>query len=154
MTTVSAKASEIQREWFVIDVEDIVLGRAASETSKIILGKHKPTYTPHVDCGDNVIIINAEKVALKGNKLEGKKYYRHTGHPGGIKEETPASIFSGKRPEKVFEKAVERMIPRNKLGRKKIKKLFVYAGPEHPHAAQNPKEIKLEDQNPKNKKIR
>ncbi len=153
MTTVSAKPKELQRDWFVIDAENLVLGRLATEVAKILRGKHKPIYTPNQDCGDNVIIINAEKVALTGKKLTDKKYYWHTGHPGGIKERTPEAIFRGKHPQRVVELAVRRMISRNTLGRQMMTKLHVYAGAEHPHAAQQPKTLDLAAQNSKNKRV-
>lgn len=152
MKTVSAKPQEIQRDWFVVDAENLVLGRLATEVAKILRGKHKPIYTPHVDCGDNVIIINADKVALTGKKLTDKKYFWHTGYPGGIKERTPEAIFRGKHPQRVVEQAVKRMISRNKLGTQMMRKLHVYAGAEHPHTAQQPKTLDIASQNRKNVK--
>ncbi|MDB2414361.1 50S ribosomal protein L13 [Rickettsiales bacterium] len=152
MSTYSAKPSEIERKWFVIDAEDLILGRVASEVSMILRGKRKATYTPSMDCGDNVIVINAGKIALTGNKLQDKKYYWHTGYPGGIKERNAAKILGDKYPERVFIKAVERMISRNPLGRAQMRKLHVYSGSEHPHAAQKPEVIDFGAQNKKNKK--
>lgn len=154
MKTYTAKLSDIEKNWYIIDAKDIVLGRMAAEVAKILRGKHKTTYTPHMDCGDNVIIINAEKVHLTGKKLSDKKYYRHTGYPGGIKEATPEKIFEGKNPEKVVKLAVKRMISRNKLGSKQMSHLYVYAGEEHPHTAQTPEVIDIASKNIKNNKTR
>ncbi|MGE5453887.1 MAG: 50S ribosomal protein L13 [Methylocystaceae bacterium] len=137
MKTYMAKPEEIQRKWFVIDAEGQSLGRLASEVATILRGKHTPYYTPHVDTGDFVIVINAEKVVLTGNKLKQKKYYYHTGYPGGIKE-VPYEIMMVKRPEKAVELAVKGMLPHNRLGRAQFKKLKVYRGTEHPHNAQKP----------------
>ena len=136
----------------MIDADGVVLGRLASEVAKIIRGKHKPTYTPHIDCGDHVVIINAEKVHLTGRKRENKVYYWHTGHPGGIKGRTAAKILDGAHPERVIEKAVERMVPRGPLGRDQMRKLRVYAGAEHPHEAQQPAVFDFASRNPKNKR--
>ncbi|MBR7158880.1 MAG: 50S ribosomal protein L13 [Alphaproteobacteria bacterium] len=151
MKTISTKPAEVVRKWYLIDAEGLVLGRLASQIAKILRGKHKATYTPHIDCGDNVIVINAEKVHLTGNKLMDKVYYHHTGFPGGIK-----GITAGKQleahPERVLIKAVERMISRNKLGRAQMTKLHVYAGPEHPHAGQVPEVLDIASMNPKNKR--
>jgi large subunit ribosomal protein L13 len=152
MKTFSLKASEIQKNWLLIDAEGVVLGRLAAEVSKILRGKHKPEYTPHLDCGDNVIIINAEKVRLTGNKLADKKFYWHTGHPGGIKEKTAGEMITGNKPEQVIQNAVRRMITRNPLGRQQLSNLYVYAGTEHPHAAQQPKALDIAGKNPKNKR--
>ncbi|MGB4503824.1 MAG: 50S ribosomal protein L13 [Syntrophaceticus sp.] len=135
--TYMAKPEEVQRKWYLIDAEDKTLGRLATEVARILRGKHKPTYTPHVDTGDHVIVINADKVKVTGNKFEDKLYYRHTGYPGGLKVTNFATLFRSK-PEQVIEKAVWGMIPHNRLGRSVIKKLRVYRGPNHPHAAQNP----------------
>lgn len=132
-----AKANEIERKWYVIDAEGKVLGRLASEIASVLRGKRKPIFTPHVDCGDFVIVINADKVVLTGNKLNQKIHAYHTGYPGGRKEIVYAEMME-KRPEKVIELAVKRMLPKNRLGRKMIKKLKVYTGSEHPHAAQAP----------------
>ena len=150
--TYSAKPSEIERKWYVFDAEDIVLGRLASKVSMLLRGKHKPTYTPNLDCDDNVIIINAEKVHLTGKKIEDKKYYWHTGYPGGIKERNVRKIIEGKFPERIVGKAIERMISRCPLGREQMRKLHIYAGPEHPHAAQKPITVNFAEKNRKNKK--
>ncbi len=152
MKTYSAKPSEVEKTWFVIDAENLVLGRLASQVSKILRGKHKPSYTPHMDCGDNVIIVNAKKVRLTGKKLADKTYYRHTGHPGGIKARTAGEILEGKHPERVVIKAIERMVPRGPLGRQQMKNLRVYAGSEHPHEAQQPETLDVGAMNPKNKR--
>lgn len=152
MKTFSAKSSEVKHGWIVIDADGVVLGRLAAEVAKILRGKHKPIFTPHIDCGDNVVIVNAEKVHLTGKKMSDKVYYRHTGHPGGIKSRTPASIMAGKHPERVVEKAVERMLPRNTLGRNQMRKLKVYSGAEHPHEAQAPVVLDLAARNSKNKR--
>ncbi len=135
--TFMAKPEGIQRKWYVIDAEEKILGRLATEVARILRGKHKPTFTPHIDTGDHVIVINADKVKVTGNKFEDKKYYHHTGYPGGIKMKNFASILRSK-PERVIEKAVWGMVPHNRLGRQVIKKLQVYRGPDHPHAAQCP----------------
>tara|TARA_B100000676_G_C17714597_1_gene648081 strand:- start:243 stop:707 length:465 start_codon:yes stop_codon:yes gene_type:complete len=150
--TYSAKPSDVERKWCVIDAEGLVLGRMASIISMRLRGKHKPTYTPHIDCGDHVIVINAEKVELTGNKRVDKIYYRHTGYPGGIKSQTAEKILEGKQPEKVVIKAVERMISRNPLGAQQMRKLHVYAGVDHPHEAQKPEVLDVGLMNPKNKK--
>ena len=136
----------------MIDAEGLVVGRLASLVAMRLRGKHKATYTPHVDDGDNVIIINADKVVFTGNKRADKKYYWHTGHPGGIKERTAAQLLDGRFPERVVEKAIERMIPRGPLGRRQMKNLRVYAGAEHPHEAQNPEVIDIASKNSKNKR--
>lgn len=151
MSTVSAKPGEVARDWNVIDADGLVLGRLASQIAMRLRGKHKPMFTPHVDCGDHIVVINAEKVVLTGNnKLEHKIYYRHTGYPGGIKQRTAREILEGKFPERVIEKAVERMMPKNKLARAAIKKLHVYAGPDHPHASQQPQPLDIAAMNNKN----
>ncbi len=136
---------DVRKQWFLIDAEDVVLGRLASNVSKILRGKHKANYTPHVDCGDNVIIINAEKVKLTGNKLSGKKYYWHTGYPGGIKETTAKKIIEGKNPDKIIRLAVQRMIPKGPLGRQQISNMKVYCGESHPHDSQAPKKFNIID---------
>lgn len=141
-TTIMAKPHEVERKWFVVDAEGKTLGRLASEVAKILRGKHKPIYTPHVDTGDHVIIINAEKVFLSGRKLDQKMYRRHSGFPGGLKEMTYRKLMSEK-PELAVFKAVKGMIPHNRLGRQMIKKLRVYRGPEHPHQAQQPEVLEL-----------
>ncbi|HHY14451.1 MAG TPA: 50S ribosomal protein L13 [Firmicutes bacterium] len=142
MKTYVAKPQEIERKWYVVDAEGQVLGRMAAQVAAILKGKHKPIYTPHVDTGDHVVIINAEKVHLTGNKLQGKKYFRHSGYVGGIKSTTAGELLK-RHPERVIEKAVWGMIPHNRLGRQMIKKLKVYAGPDHPHQAQMPENLEL-----------
>jgi large subunit ribosomal protein L13 len=141
MTTFVAKPAEVQKKWVMIDAKGLVVGRLATHVALRLRGKHLPIFTPHVDCGDNVIIINAEKVVFTGKKREKKVYYHHTGHIGGIKERTAKSIFEGKFPQRIVEKAVERMLPRGPLGRRQLGNLRVYAGPDHPHEAQNPEII-------------
>ena len=150
--TSSSKPSEVVKKWILIDAEGVVLGRLASIVANRLRGKHKPTYTPHIDDGDNVIIINAGKVKLTGNKADGEKFYWHTGHPGGIKERTWGKILGSAHPERLLEKAVERMVPRGPLGRKQMKNLKVYAGAEHPHEAQQPEALDVAAMNPKNKR--
>ncbi len=152
MKTYSAKAADIEKKWLLIDAEDVVLGRLASQVAKILRGKHKPSFTPHMDCGDNVIVVNAAKVRLTGNKTADKTYYWHTGYPGGIKQRTVAQILAGAYPERVLEKAVQRMVPRGPLGRQQMKNLRVYPGPEHPHEAQKPETVDVGAWNPKNKR--
>lgn len=140
--TISANAATANKEWVVVDASGAVLGRLASKVAKLARGKYKPNYTPHVDCGDNVIIINADKIVLTGNKWEGRKFYTHSGYPGGQKEHTPASVFA-KSPERLILKAVKGMLPKNRLGSKLLTNVRVYTGSEHPHEAQNPKVIDL-----------
>ncbi|MCU0893788.1 MAG: 50S ribosomal protein L13 [Rhodospirillales bacterium] len=152
MKTYSAKAADIERKWFVIDADGVVLGRLATIVADRLRGKHKPIYTPHVDTGDHVIVVNAEKVKLTGRKREDKVFYWHTGHPGGIKGRSIGQILDGKYPNRVVEKAVERMVPRNPLGRQMMRKLKVYAGAEHPHEAQQPVLLDVAQLNPKNKR--
>ena len=152
MKTYSARPAEIEKKWLLIDAEDVVLGRLASQVANLLRGKHKTTYTPHMDCGDHVIVINAEKVSLTGKKKADKIYHWHTGHPGGIKERSAGRILEGKHPERVVQKAVERMVPRGPLGRQQLKNLRVYAGAEHPHAAQSPTVMDFGAQNPKNRR--
>ena len=152
MKTYSAKPSEIERNWYVIDADGVVLGRMAAIIATRLRGKHKTTYTPHMDCGDNIIVINAEKVKLTGNKRTDKTYYWHTGYPGGIKSRTAGAILEGKQPERVVEKAVERMVSRNPLGRRQMKKLHVYAGDKHPHESQQPKVLDVAAMDSKNKR--
>ncbi|SEA08200.1 LSU ribosomal protein L13P [Desulfuromusa kysingii] len=142
MSTLVAKEQDIIRDWFVVDLEDVVLGRAATEIARVLRGKHKPIYTPSVDTGDFVVVLNADKIRLTGNKMADKKYYHHTGFQGGIKEISAEKLLQ-KKPEMLVETAVKGMLPKNKLGRKMFRKLKVYAGGEHPHAAQQPKELKL-----------
>jgi large subunit ribosomal protein L13 len=153
MKTYSAKPSDIVKTWILIDADGLVLGRLASIIASHLRGKHKTTFTPHMDCGDNVIVINAEKVHVTGNKLEGKVFHWHTGHPGGIKEKTWGKILGGKHPERLIEKAVERMVPRGPLGRAQMKNLRVYAGAKHEHEAQQPVVLDVAKMNPKNKRV-
>src|SRR3990167_8358322 len=152
MKTISIKPADVKKKWLLIDAQDLVLGRLAVVVVNILRGKNKPTFTPHVDCGDNIVVINAEKVKLTGNKLQDKKFYWHTGYPGGIKERTIGSILEGKHPERVIEKAVERMIPRGPLGRQIMSNLKIYAGTNHPHAGQNPQVLDVAALNTKNKR--
>ena len=144
--TISVNAGTANKEWYLIDATDAVLGRLASQVAKILRGKNKPSYTPHVDCGDNVIIINAEKVVLTGNKLTDKLYTRHTGYPGGQRHTSPAAVLKV-HPERVIEHAVRGMLPKNRLGRAVLKNLHLYAGTEHKHEAQQPKVIDLNSLN-------
>jgi large subunit ribosomal protein L13 len=150
MKTYSAKPSEIEKKWILIDAEGLVVGRLASIVALRLRGKHKPTFTPHMDCGDNVIIINAAKAVLTGDKLKKKVYYHHTGYIGGIKERTAGAIMAGKFPERVVEKAIERMLPRGPLGKRQLSNLRVYPGTEHPHEAQQPVTLDVGKMNPKN----
>jgi large subunit ribosomal protein L13 len=150
MKTYSAKASEIEKKWVVIDAEGLVVGRLASIIAMRLRGKHKPTYTPHMDCGDNVIVINAAKIVLTGAKLKKKIYYHHTGYIGGIKERSAGAILAGKFPERIVEKAVERMVPRGPLGRRQMSNLKVYPGADHPHEAQTPEKLDVGVMNAKN----
>jgi large subunit ribosomal protein L13 len=152
MTTYSAKPAEIEKKWVMIDATGLVVGRLATVVAMRLRGKHKPTYTPHVDDGDNVIIINADKVVLTGRKRDQKVYHHHTGYIGGIKDRTARSILEGKFPQRIVEKAVERMLPRGPLARRQLANLRVYAGSEHPHAAQQPEPLDVAAMNPKNKR--
>lgn len=152
MKTYSIKPSEIEKKWLIVDAEDVVLGRLASQIALRLRGKHKPSFTPHMDCGDNVIVINADKVKLTGNKREQDIFYWHTGYPGGIKQRSKGQILDGKFPERVVEKAVQRMLPKGPLGRKQLKNLRVYAGTEHGHEAQKPEVLDIAAMNPKNKR--
>lgn len=153
MSTPFLRKEDAKKDWVIIDATDVTLGRLAAFTAKRLLGKHKPTYTPHTDGGDNVVVINAEKVRVTGKKLEQNKLFWHTGYPGGIKERTWGETLAGKHPERLVQKAVERMMPRKSvLGRKQISCLRVYIGSEHPHAPQNPKVIDFASLNPKNKR--
>lgn len=152
MKTFSQKPAEVEKSWIVIDATDLVPGRLASFVANRLRGKHKPTFTPHVDDGDNVIIVNAEKVAFTGKKFSDKKYYWHTGYPGGIKERTAKALLEGRFPERVVQKAVERMMPGGPLSRRQMKNLYVYAGPDHKHEAQQPTAIDMAALNPKNKR--
>ncbi len=150
MKTFSATPADIDKKWILIDAEGVVLGRLASIVAMRLRGKHKASFTPHMDMGDNVIIINADKVQLTGKKRDDKKFYWHTGHPGGIKERTMRQIIEGEHPERVVIKAVQRMLPGNKLSRKQMTNLRVYAGTEHGHEAQNPEVLDVKSMNPKN----
>jgi large subunit ribosomal protein L13 len=151
--TSSAKAAEIEKKWVVIDAKGLVVGRLASLISVRLRGKHKPAFTPHLDDGDNIIVINAEKVVLTGRKRDQKIYYHHTGYPGGIKERSAKFILEGRFPERIVEKAVERMLPRGPLGRRQLGNLRVYKGSEHPHAAQNPVTLDVASLNRKNARL-
>ena len=150
MKTYSAKPSDIDKAWIVIDADGIVLGRLATVVASRLRGKHKPQFTPHMDTGDNVIVVNAEKVQLTGRKRTAKTYYRHTGYPGGIRSTTADKVLEGKHPERVVLKAVQRMLPGNRLSRKLMTNLRVYAGPDHPHEAQKPEAINVAAMNSKN----
>ena len=141
--TYSAKPAEIEKKWVLIDAEGLVVGRLAALVATRLRGKHRPNFTPHVDCGDNVIIVNAEKVALTGHKLAQKRYHWHSGYPGGIKNRTAGEVLEGRFPQRIIEKAVERMLPRGPLGRQQLKNLKVYAGSQHPHAAQQPEIVDI-----------
>lgn len=148
--TYSAKPAEVEKKWVVIDGAGLVVGRLATIIALRLRGKHKATFTPHVDDGDNIIVVNAEKVVFTGRKREQKVYHYHTGYPGGIKERSAKFILEGRFPERIVEKAVQRMLPRGPLGRKQLGNLRVYKGPEHPHAAQNPQPLDVAALNPKN----
>src|SRR6201988_2635362 len=150
MKTFSAKPAEVEKKWVLIDAEGLVVVRLASIVALRLRGKHKPTFTPHVDCGDNVIVINPAKVVLTGRKVEQKVYYKHTGYIGGIKERTAKSILTGRFPERIVEKAIERMLPPGPLGRRQLGNLRVYPGPDHPHAAQQPEKVDVGAMNRKN----
>mgnify|MGYP002820055825 CR=1 FL=1 len=152
MKTYSAKPSEVEAKWWIIDAEDVVLGRMAAIIANRLRGKHKPMYTPNIDCGDHVVVINAEKVRLTGNKRDDKTYYWHTGYPGGIKSRTADKYLSSEQSDVVVRKAVERMLPKTKMGREQYRKLKVYAGAEHPHEAQQPEVLDLASMNAKNKR--
>jgi len=154
MNTYSAKPSGIEKKWVLIDANGLVVGRLAALIATRLRGKHKPMFTPHMDCGDNVIVINAAKALLTGNKLKDKVYYWHTGYIGGIKERTAGAIMSGKHPERVVEKAVERMLPRGPLGRRQLANLRVYPGADHPHEAQQPQALDVGALNAKNANYR
>lgn len=152
MKTYSAKLSEIQRKWYLIDAQDLVLGRLASIVAAKLRGKHKTTYSTNLDCGDHVIVINAEKIFITGKKMENKKFFWHTGFAGGIKETTPRKTLESKNPERVLERAVTRMLPRNNMGRHQLTKMHLYVGPNHPHEAQKPETLDVAALNIKNKK--
>ena len=151
-TTLSLKPSEVNKDWVLIDAEGLVLGRLASIIATRLRGKHKPQFTPHVDCGDNVVVVNAGKVRITGNKAEQSIFYYHTGYPGGIKGRSIRQTLESKHPERVLEKAVERMITRGPLQRQQMKHLHIYAGPEHPHDGQQPKPLDIAAMNAKNKR--
>ena len=153
MKTYAMKPADVEKNWVLIDAEGLVVGRLASVIATRLRGKHLPAYTPHVDCGDHVVVINAEKVVFTGNKLTDKKFYWHTGYPGGIKERTMEKLLGGAHPERVLMKAVERMMPKDSpLARKQMTNLKIYAGTEHPHEAQQPKPLDVAAMNPKNKR--
>ena len=143
MKTYTAKKEDIERQWFIVDATDQTLGRMASQIAAVLRGKHKPIFTPHMDTGDFVIVVNAEKIHVTGNRLDDKMYYRHSGYPGGLRQKSLRQMLQDK-PEDVIYEAVRRMLPKNNLGRQMLKKLKVYAGPEHPHEAQQPVELELE----------
>ncbi|WP_017671654.1 50S ribosomal protein L13 [Blastomonas sp. AAP53] len=150
-TTKSIKPADVEKKWHIIDADGLVVGRVAVIIANILRGKNKPSYTPHVDCGDHVIVINAGKVQLTGNKRDKKVYYKHTGYIGGIKEVTAAKVLDGRFPERVLEKAVERMVPRGPLGRQQMRNLHLFTGTEHPHAGQQPEVLDVASLNRKNK---
>ena len=150
MRTYSARPADVEHPWVVIDATGMVLGRLAAAVATRLRGKHRPHYTPHVDCGDHVVVVNAEKVLLTGRKRENKTYYWHTGYPGGIRSRRAAQILDGAHPERVVASAVRRMLPSGPLARKQLRKLRVYAGPDHPHAAQTPEPVDLRSMNSKN----
>ncbi len=153
MKTFTLKAGELDKKWLLIDADGLILGRVASIIANRLRGKHKPTFTPHMDCGDHVVVVNAEKVQLTGNKRRDSIFYWHTGYPGGIKSLSKGAILDGKHPERVLSKAVERMVPRGPLGRHIMAHLKIYAGPAHPHEAQQPQPLDVAAMNPKNKRI-
>jgi large subunit ribosomal protein L13 len=150
MKTFTATPSDIEKKWVLIDAEGLVVGRMAAIIATRLRGKHKPTFTPHMDCGDNIVVINCDKIALTGKKMTDKTYYRHTGHPGGIKETNPTRILAGKNPEDVVRKAVQRMLPGGPLSRQQLSNLKIYPGVEHPHEAQQPEKLDIAALNPKN----
>ncbi len=150
-TTRSIKPAEVEKKWHLIDADGLVVGRVATIVANLLRGKHKPSFTPHVDCGDHVVIVNAGKVRFTGRKLEQKTYWRHSGYPGGIKGDTAGKVLEGRFPERVLEKAIERMIPRGPLGRQQMRSLHLYAGGEHPHGGQNPETLDVAAMNRKNK---
>lgn len=154
MKTYSAKPSEIEKKWILIDAKGLVVGRLASIIALRLRGKHKATYTPHMDMGDNVVVINADKIKLTGNKLDQHKFYWHTGYPGGIKDRTARQLLDGRFPERVLENAVRRMLPKGPLARQQLKNLRVYAGEDHPHEAQQPESLDVGGMNPKNNRVK
>ncbi|WP_108811630.1 50S ribosomal protein L13 [Sphingorhabdus sp. Alg231-15] len=149
--TQSVKPADVEKKWHIIDAENLVVGRVATIIANILRGKHKPSYTPHVDCGDHVIVINAGKVKFTGNKTKNKIYYKHTGYPGGLKERTAEKVLEGQFPERVLEKAVERMIPKGPLGFAQMRNLHLFNGTEHPYAGQDPQPLDVASMNRKNK---
>ena len=149
MKTYMARPSDINKKWFLVDAKDLVLGRLSVVLANYVRGKHKANYTPSIDCGDNIVVINAEKVVLTGKKIDDKIHYWHTGYPGGIKSRSYNEIIEGKNPEKAIKLAVKRMIPKGPLGRQQIKKLHIYTGENHPHLAQNPEPLNIEAMNKK-----
>ncbi len=153
MKTFSAKPENIEKKWILIDAKGLVVGRLASIIAKRLRGKHLPSFTPHMDMGDNIIVINADKIVLTGKKLDQRKFFWHTGYPGGIKERTSRQILEGKFPERVLENAVRRMLPKGPLARKQLKNLRIYAGSEHPHIAQQPEILDVASLNPKNVRV-
>ena len=150
-STRSIKPAEVEKKWHLIDAEGLVVGRLATIIANLLRGKHKPSFTPHVDCGDHVVVVNADKVVFTGNKRQDKTYYKHTGYPGGIKGVTAAKVLDGRFPERVLEKAVERMVPRGPLGRQQLKALHLYSGTEHPHSGQQPEALDVAAMNRKNR---
>ena len=150
MATYSATPSEVEQKWYLIDADGAVLGRLAALVSARLRGKHKPMFTPNIDCGDHIVVINAEKVCLTGNKAAGKRHYWHTGYPGGIKSKSYGELLASEKPEQVIQKAVSRMVARGPLARAQLRKLHVYKGEEHPHTGQQPEALKLSDLNRKN----
>jgi large subunit ribosomal protein L13 len=153
--TYSAKPADIEKRWILINAEGLVVGRLAAIIATRLRGKHLPHFTPHVDCGDHVVVVNADKVVFTGNKMMGKIYYWHTGHPGGVKQRTPAQILGGRYPERVLEKAVERMLPKESpLARAQMTHLKIYAGAEHPHQAQSPVPLDVGAMNVKNMRVK
>jgi len=152
MKTFSARPADIEKKWLLVDAQDVVLGRLAAVVATRLRGKHKPIFTPHMDCGDNVIVINADKVRLTGGKRANKVYYRHTGYPGGIKSETAANVLDGRFPERVIERAIKRMLPASRLGRQQMRNLRIYSGAEHPHAGVTPEVLDVANMNSKNKR--
>ena len=152
MKTFSAKTAEVEKKWVLIDAEGLVVGRLAAIVANRLRGKHKPIFTPHIDCGDNIVIVNADKVVLTGNKMKDKTYYWHTGYAGGIKERKAQQIIDGRFPDRVIRAAVQRMLPGGPLSRQQLKNLRVYAGTEHPHEAQQPEVLDVASMNRKNKR--
>ena len=150
MKTYTAKPEDVVAKWHLIDAEGLVLGRLASIAASMLRGKHKPMFSTNIDCGDHIVVINAEKVLMTGRKRENKIYYRHTGYPGGIKSRTAGQILDSAHPERVIQKAIERMLPKGPMGTQQFRKLKVYAGPDHPHDAQNPEKLDIAGMNPKN----